>query len=101
VLGPQKSIDLAFEDSVGMILLSEEPVLETLCKLGHGDTVESGVRKLVKLLWNPKTLYEQVRMSPIRKVFDAPFRLLFRSMSPFDDWGLDYDNYNRWFETRR
>ena len=51
--------------------------------------------------WNPKTLYEQVRMSPIRKVFDAPFRLLFRSMSPFDDWGLDYDNYNRWFETRR
>ena len=52
--------------------------------------------------WNPKTVYKQIRMTPsLRKVLNAPFRLLFRSMSPFDDWGLEYDCYNGWFQVKR
>ncbi|MBF0163903.1 MAG: methyltransferase domain-containing protein [Magnetococcales bacterium] len=51
--------------------------------------------------WNLKTLYKEIRMSPIREVFNAPFRLLFRSMSPFADWGLHYDRYNSWWEIKR
>jgi len=52
--------------------------------------------------WNPKTLYKNIRMSPrLRKVLNAPFRLVFRSMSPFADWGLKYDKYNGWFQVKR
>jgi uncharacterized protein YbaR (Trm112 family)/ubiquinone/menaquinone biosynthesis C-methylase UbiE len=51
--------------------------------------------------WNPKTVYKNIRMSPYRKILNAPFRLIFRSMSPFDDWGLAYDRYNSWFEAKR
>ncbi|MBF0309562.1 MAG: methyltransferase domain-containing protein [Magnetococcales bacterium] len=51
--------------------------------------------------WNLKTIYKNIRMSPMRKVFNWPFRKLFRSMSPFDDWGLDYDRYNSWVELSR
>ena len=51
--------------------------------------------------WNPKTVYKFIRMSPIlRKICNAPFKLLFRSLSPFDDWGLGYDNYNGWFQVK-
>ncbi len=52
--------------------------------------------------WNPKTVYKNIRMSPrLRKVLNAPFRLVFRSMSPFDEWGLTYDRYNGWFQVKR
>ena len=51
--------------------------------------------------WNLKTVYKNIRMSRYRKLFNFPFRLIFRSMSPFDDWGLTYDHYNDWFETKR
>lgn len=52
--------------------------------------------------WNLKTLYKQIRMtSHLRKILNAPFHLLFKSMSPFDDWGLWYDRYNGWFQVRR
>ena len=52
--------------------------------------------------WNPKTLYKNIRMSPrLRRVLNAPFRLVFRSMSPFDDWGIPYDRYNSWFQVKR
>ena len=51
--------------------------------------------------WNPKTIYKNIRMSRYRKILNAPFRLIFRSMSPFDEWGLTYDRYNNWFETKR
>ena len=50
--------------------------------------------------WNPKTIYKNIRMSPYRKMFNFPFRLLFKSMSPFGDWGLAYDQYNGWFQTK-
>ena len=51
--------------------------------------------------WNLKTIYKEIRMSPrLRKALNAPFRLVFRSMSPFGDWNLDYDNYNSWFEVK-
>jgi SAM-dependent methyltransferase len=51
--------------------------------------------------WNLKTIYKQIRMSPrLRRLFNAPFRAIFRSMSPFSDWGLSYDNYNSWFEVK-
>jgi hypothetical protein len=39
-------------------------------------------------------------MSRLQPIFNAPFRLLFRSLSPFAEWGLDYDNYNHWFEVK-
>lgn len=52
--------------------------------------------------WNPKTLYKNIRMSPrLRKVLNAPFRIIFRSMSPFSDWGIGYDRYNSWFQVKR
>jgi uncharacterized protein YbaR (Trm112 family) len=52
--------------------------------------------------WNLKTFYKQIRMTRnLRKILNAPFRLLFKSMSPFDDWGLQYDRYNRWLQVRR
>jgi hypothetical protein len=52
--------------------------------------------------WNLKTLYKQIRMTGnLRKILNAPFRLLFRSMSPFDTWGLEYDRYNWWFQVKR
>jgi SAM-dependent methyltransferase len=52
--------------------------------------------------WNLKALYKQVRMTRnLRKLLNAPFRLLFRSMSPFGDWGLEYDRYNGWFQVKR
>ena len=50
--------------------------------------------------WNLKTVYKEIRMSPVRKVVNWPFRNLFRSMSPFDDWGLTYDKYNSWREVK-
>ncbi|MEO5367856.1 MAG: class I SAM-dependent methyltransferase, partial [Magnetococcus sp. WYHC-3] len=49
---------------------------------------------------NLKTLYKNLRMSPWQKVANAPFRLLFRSLSPFPPWGLDYDAYNHWWQVR-
>lgn len=52
-------------------------------------------------IWNLKTLYKAIRQSPLHKIFNAPFRLLFRSMSPFAPWGLDHDRYNRWGQLRR
>jgi ubiquinone/menaquinone biosynthesis C-methylase UbiE/uncharacterized protein YbaR (Trm112 family) len=52
--------------------------------------------------WNPKTLYKNIRMSPrLRRLLNAPFRLVFRSMSPFADWGIAYDRYNGWFQVKR
>lgn len=52
--------------------------------------------------WNLKTIYKNIRMSPtLRKIFNAPFRLVFKSMSPFDKWGINYDNYNGWFQVKR
>ncbi|MBF0144301.1 MAG: methyltransferase domain-containing protein, partial [Magnetococcales bacterium] len=51
--------------------------------------------------WNLKTLYKVIRQSRLRKLFNLPFRLIFRSMSPFADWGLAYDRYNSWPELRR
>lgn len=51
--------------------------------------------------WNPKTLYKALRMSPLAPLFNAPFRLLFRSMSPFAPWGLAYDRYTSWPQARR
>jgi ubiquinone/menaquinone biosynthesis C-methylase UbiE/uncharacterized protein YbaR (Trm112 family) len=51
--------------------------------------------------WNLKTLYKNIRMSRYRKIFNWPFRKLFRSLSPFDDWGLGYDKYNGWFQVKR
>ncbi|NIR46495.1 MAG: hypothetical protein GWN83_21260, partial [Gemmatimonadetes bacterium] len=41
-------------------------------------------------------------MSPtLAKICDAPFRLVFRSMSPFAPWPLNYDRYNDWFQVKR
>ncbi|MBF0609811.1 MAG: methyltransferase domain-containing protein, partial [Magnetococcales bacterium] len=47
-------------------------------------------------VWNLKTFYKLLRQSPLQPLLNAPFRLLFRSMSPFAPWELDYDRYTRW-----
>jgi ubiquinone/menaquinone biosynthesis C-methylase UbiE/uncharacterized protein YbaR (Trm112 family) len=51
--------------------------------------------------WNLKTVYKNIRMSRLGKVLNWPFRKVFRSLSPFDDWGLTYDRYNSWLELHR
>lgn len=75
----------------------ERAVLE-LCRVtrDHGDLILE-----LYNTWNPKTLWKQIRMSKIRLIFNAPFKLLFRSLSPFSEWGIAYDNYNHWFEVKR
>ncbi|MEG3640531.1 methyltransferase domain-containing protein [Magnetococcus sp. PR-3] len=51
--------------------------------------------------WNPKTLYKNIRMSKRwGPILNAPFRAIFRSMSPFQDWGINYDRYNNWFQVK-
>lgn len=51
---------------------------------------------------NLKTVYKWIRMNPrLRSLLNAPFRAVFKSMSPFAEWGLDYDHYNYWFEVKR
>ncbi|ABK43100.1 Methyltransferase type 11 [Magnetococcus marinus MC-1] len=52
--------------------------------------------------WNLKALYKNLRMSKTwAPRLNAPFRAIFRSMSPFQDWGIDYDRYNHWFQVKR
>ena len=74
----------------------EQAVLE-LCRVtrDHGDVILE-----LYNTWNPKTLWKQIRMSRIRTLFNAPFKLFFRSLSPFSEWGIAYDNYNHWFEVK-
>lgn len=54
--------------------------------------------ELVLHLYNQyttKTIAKSIRMSARwQPIFNAPFRALFRSMSPFAPWPLDYDLYN-------
>ncbi|OSM06859.1 putative methyltransferase [Magnetofaba australis IT-1] len=51
--------------------------------------------------WNLKTTYKAIRQTPwLRRILNAPFRAVFNSMSPFDDWGLDHDLYNGWFQVK-
>ena len=83
--------------------------------LQHLERQEKAVREMVRVLqpsgdlalelyntWNPKTVYKYIRMSPrLRRIFNAPFRLVFKSMSPFGDWGLEYDAYCNWFQVKR
>jgi hypothetical protein len=75
----------------------EQAVLE-LCRVtrDHGDLILE-----LYNTWNLKTLWKEIRMSKIRILFNAPFKLFFRSLSPFSEWGLAYDNYNHWFEVKR
>jgi SAM-dependent methyltransferase len=78
-------------------LKNQEQAVQELCRVTreHGDVILE-----LYNTWNPKTIWKEIRMSKFRWVFDAPFRLLHRSLSPFSDWGLDYDNYNHWFEVK-
>jgi uncharacterized protein YbaR (Trm112 family) len=75
----------------------EQAVLE-LCRVtrDHGDLILEFYNT-----WNPKTIWKQIRMSKLRLLFNAPFKLFFRSLLPFSEWGLTYDNYNHWFEVKR
>jgi LSD1 subclass zinc finger protein len=71
------------------------------------DRVLEPAGELVLHLYNQyttKSIAKAIRMSPRwQPIFNAPFRALFRSMSPFSPWPLDYDLYNsvpqirRWF----
>lgn len=78
-------------------LKEQEQAVAELCRVARvgGDVILE-----LYNTWNPKTIWKEIRMSKVRVLFNAPFKLLFRSLSPFDDWGLDYDNYNHWFEVK-
>jgi SAM-dependent methyltransferase len=78
-------------------LKQQEQAVQELCRVTreHGDLILE-----LYNTWNLKTIYKEIRMSRFRTVLNAPFTLLFRSLSPFDHWRLDYDNYNHWFEVK-
>jgi SAM-dependent methyltransferase len=78
-------------------LKEQEQAVGELCRItrDHGDLILE-----LYNTWNLKTIWKEIRMSPIRKLFNFPFKLLFRSLSPFDYWGLEYDNYTHWFEVK-
>ena len=78
-------------------LKKQEQAVEELCRVAR---VRGDVILELYNTWNPKTIWKEIRMSKVRVWFNAPFKILFRSLSPFDDWGLDYDNYNHWFEVK-
>ncbi|GKS58897.1 hypothetical protein YTPLAS18_24240 [Nitrospira sp.] len=78
-------------------LKKQEEAVQELCRVAR---VNGDVILELYNTWNPKTIWKEIRMSRFRKVFNAPFALLFRSLSPFSEWGLDYDNYNHWFEVK-
>ena len=48
-----------------------------------------------------KNISKKIRESRLQPLFNAPFRALFRSLSPFSKWPLAYDHYNSAFEARR
>ena len=79
-------------------LKQQEQAVKELCRV---TTNKGSVILELYNTWNLKTLYKNIRMSKYRKLLNLPFRMLFRSMSPFDAWGLSYDNYNSWFEVKR
>jgi ubiquinone/menaquinone biosynthesis C-methylase UbiE len=78
-------------------LREQERAVQELCRV----TRSNGMIILeLYNTWNPKTIYKNIRMSPYRTILNYPFRLIFRSMSPFSDWGLSYDKYNDWFQVK-
>ena len=79
-------------------LKQQKEAVQELCRVTR---IQGNVILELYNTWNPKTLYKNIRMSNSRKLLNFPFRMLFRSMSPFDAWGLSYDNYNSWFEVER
>jgi SAM-dependent methyltransferase len=79
-------------------LKQQQTAVEEMCRVTR---VDGDVILELYNTWNPKTVYKNIRMSPrLRRIFNAPFRAVFRSMSPFDDWGLAYDKYNGWFQVK-
>lgn len=78
-------------------LVKQEEAVRELCRIvrPQGDLILE-----LYNTWNPKTIWKEMRMSKWQPVFNAPFKLLFRSLSPFGAWGINYDNYNHWFEVK-
>ena len=79
-------------------LKEQELAVQELCRVTrtNGDVILE-----LYNTWNPKTIWKEIRMSKLQKIFNAPFKLVFRSLSPFSEWGINYDNYNHWFEVKR
>lgn len=79
-------------------LKKQEEAVSELCRItrDQGDLILE-----LYNTWNLKTIWKEIRMSKIRPLFNAPFKLFFRSLSPFSEWGINYDNYNHWFEVKR
>jgi hypothetical protein len=78
-------------------LKKQEEAVSELCRItrDQGDLILE-----LYNTWNLKTIWKEIRMSKIRPLFNAPFKLFFRSLSPFSEWGINYDNYNHWFEVK-
>lgn len=78
-------------------LKKQEEAVQELCRVTK---VDGDLILELYNTWNLKTIWKEIRMSRLQPVFNAPFKLLFRSLSPFSEWGLNYDNYNHWFEVK-
>lgn len=93
------SFDTVISCRVLQLVKKQQKAVEELCRVTRpgGDVILE-----LYNTWNPRTLYKNIRMSPrVRGVFNAPFRAVFRSMSPFAEWGMSYDKYNGWFQVKR
>jgi ubiquinone/menaquinone biosynthesis C-methylase UbiE/uncharacterized protein YbaR (Trm112 family) len=79
-------------------LRQQELAVQEVCRVVRRDG--DVILELYNTL-NLKTIYKNIRMSRYAVYLNAPFRWVFRSMSPFAAWGLEYDKYNNWFQVRR
>jgi len=94
------TFDTVISCRVLQLLKEQQKAVEQLCRVTRpgGDVILE-----LYNTWNPKTLYRKIRMSPrVRAVLNAPFRAVFRSISPFGDWYLSpHDKYSGWFQVKR
>lgn len=50
---------------------------------------------------NPKQAYKELRMHKVLgPLANAPFQAMWKKLSPFGPWNLEYDKYNHWPELR-
>ncbi|MGH7467398.1 MAG: methyltransferase domain-containing protein [Longimicrobiales bacterium] len=48
-----------------------------------------------------KGVVKRIRQTRLAPILNAPFRAIFRSMSPFEPWGIPYDQYNSAWQVKR
>ena len=93
------TFDTVISCRVLQLLTDQQKAVEQLCRVTRpgGDVILE-----LYNTWNPKTLYRKIRLSPrLRGVLNAPFRAVFRSMSPFAEWCWSpHDTFSSWFQVK-